>query len=239
MGIGPGWFNFFLDLCRAGDLKQGDAMLDIGASELFCEENPQSINDFLDFFGAPRYPEKELLRMADRAFAADLFRRAGFPYAALDYANFPEIIRLDLNTDSLPRRHRRRYRFVANSGTSEHILNQYNVFQVVHDAASEGAIMYHGVPGWGDYEHGIIGYSPKFFWALATANDYQIVKYWGWADSQVVPLKPEFMEQIAFPRAPMCERVWLHILLRKVNNRPFRGLNDPSFRAEATMPLRG
>src|SRR6202023_1740506 len=108
-----------------------------------------------------------------------------------------------LNKDPLPSAYHGAYQLIANSGTSEHILNQYNVFKVIHDAAAKGAVMYHGVPGWGDYEHGILGYSPKFFWALATANNYKIVKYWGWADNVIAPLKPEFLRQIEFPRAPM------------------------------------
>src|SRR5262249_26475042 len=128
------------------------------------------------------------------------------------------------------------HEFIANSGTSEHILNQYNVFKVIHDAAARGAIMYHGVPAWGDYEHGIISYSPKFFWALGEANSYEIIKYWGWTDDESHPLKDEFMRQIKFNKCPTAQRVWLHILLRKKNDEPFKGLNDPVFSSEATTP---
>ena len=82
MGIGPGWFNFFLDLCRTGNLKPGDAMLDIGASELFCADEPERLNEVLRHFGAPVYAPDELAAMANRGFAAGLFRRAGFRYLA-------------------------------------------------------------------------------------------------------------------------------------------------------------
>lgn len=236
MGIWPGWFDLFLDLCRKGDLKPGDAMLDVGASELFCADNPERLNEVLEHFGAPQYPPDELAIMANRAFAAGLFRRAGFRYAAIDYSKFPGVIRRDLNRRGLPWWHRGRYRFVVNSGTSEHILNQWNVFKVIHDACGTGGIMYHGVPGWGDYEHGIIEYSPKFFWALAAANDYEIIRFWGGSNAKSAPLKPDFVRQLEFSHAPMSEPVWLEILLRKKTSSPFRGLNDPAFSSLETVP---
>lgn len=238
MGINHEWFDILHLVCRANGFRPGEAMLDVGASELFCSDHPESINDMLRHFGAPPYPPDELAVMADRAFAAPLFRRAGFRYAAIDYANFPGVVRLDLNTDALPAEHHGAYRFVANSGTSEHILNQYNVFKVIHDACAVDGIMYHGVPGWGDYEHGIIEYSPKFFWELATANDYEIVRYWGTMSGAPVPLKSEFLRQIRFERTPVADQVWLHTLLRKRREAPFRALNDPAFNAEATSPAR-
>ncbi|HEV2187186.1 MAG TPA: hypothetical protein VGR70_08255 [Stellaceae bacterium] len=236
MSLNPGWLMWFMELCKTNGLTVDDAILDIGASELFCSDAPSSLNDFLSSLGARAYDDEELTRIADRSFAGDLFRRAGFRYDAVDYAKFPGIIRLDMNVDELPEKYHGRYKFINNSGTSEHILNQYNVFKIIHDAAAPGALMYHGVPGWGEYEHGIIGYSPKFFWALATANDYEIVRFWGWADNKPTPLKAEFMEQIAFTHSPIAERVWLHILLRKRTNAPFQGLNDPAFNSNWDKP---
>lgn len=240
MGISPGWFDFFLDLHRSGELKRGDSMLDIGASELFYSHKPEELNEVLTALGAEPYGKDELATMANRSFAAGLFRRAGFHYSAVDYADFPGIIRVDLNLESLPEEHFGKFQFVANSGTSEHILNQYNVFKVIHDAAAPGAFIYHGVPGWGEYEHGIIQYSPKFFWALATANDYEIRRYWGWSSVELEELRPDIMRQIDFPRnrPPRSERVWLHILFRKRGNAPFRGLNDPAFSSEWKEPDR-
>src|SRR5262249_46064366 len=117
-----------------------------------------------------------------------------------------------------------------------HILNQWNVFEVIHDACMVGGFMYHGVPGWGDYEHGIIEYSPKFFWALAEANDYEIVLFRAWASGVVEPLKPAFMQLIKFNSRPVAERVWFHIILRKRSARGFAGLYDPVFSPEATVP---
>lgn len=236
MGIVPSWFPIFHEAYARGGLKRGDAVLDIGASQLYCRDDPDALNRFLVAFDAPPYGRDELARMANEAFAADLFRRAGFRYAAIDYAAFPGVIRRDLNSQGLPWRHRGRYRFVANTGTSEHILNQYNVFKVMHDACAVGGIMYHGVPGWGEYEHGIVNYSPKLFWALAHDNRYEILRFWGWSDGQVAPLRSDFLREIYFATAPRSERIWLHLLLRKTSRRAFRGINDPTFLPAAVSP---
>jgi hypothetical protein len=236
VGINSDWLGLFLDIARSEGIASGDGMLDLGASELFCTDDPQRLNEVLAAFDAPLYTSDELARMSNRGFAGELFRRAGLRYAAIDYADFPGVIRLDLNSDPLPAEHHGRYRFISNAGTSEHILNQHNVFKVMHDAGAPGSIFYHGVPGWGDYEHGILQYSPKFFWALAAANDYELLRFWGWSDGNAVPPNASMMRNIEFASAPISEKVWLHVLLRKRSGRPFAGLNDPAFRREWRSP---
>jgi hypothetical protein len=228
MGINPGSVALLLHLARSGDLKRGDAILDIGASELYCADEPQRLNEFLAHFDAPTYSTVEAAKLADRSLAGGFFRRAGLRYDAIDFAGYPGVTRLDLNRDRLPDDLHGIYRIVMNFGTSEHILNQYNVFETIHDACAVGGIMHHGVPGWGDYQHGIISYSPKFFWALAKANDYEIIRYWGYAAPECRPLDPEFSAQIQFNSIPSANLVWLHILLRKRHPGNFAGLIDPS-----------
>jgi hypothetical protein len=236
MGISPGLLAFFSDLCRTRALRPGDAILDIGASELFCADEPQSLNDLLAAAGAAPLSDAELARMANRAFAGEFFRRAGFGYQAIDRDEYPDVIRLDLNSDALPIEHRSRYRLVTNSGTSEHILNQWNVFKVIHEAVALDGLMYHGVPGWGDYQHGIFQYAPKFFWALAKANGYDLLRFWGWADGQPAAIAPEILAGIQFTSAPVSERVWLHVLMRKSLDQPFAGLTDPAFDFDSGAP---
>jgi hypothetical protein len=236
MGISPGWLRLFIELADAKNFQKGDSFLDIGASELFCADDPNSINKFISHFGGKVYPADELAIVANRQYARDAFVRAGFRYSAIDYANFPDIIRLDLNVDSLPTTERGRYKFVSNAGTSEHILNQYNVFKVIHEATAPGGLMYHGVPSFGDFEHGVLNYNPKFFWSLATDNDYEIVKYDGWADSVAAPLREDFVEKLHFTNIPVTQKVWLQAVFRKIHDRPFRGLNDPAFNAAWSDP---
>jgi hypothetical protein len=234
MGISPNNLDVFAEFSARAGIGRGDSFLDVGVSELFCADDPDSINRFVAHFGGQSYPQDELARMANRGLAQHLMARCGLNYAAIDYADFPSVIRLDLNKDRLPVSHHGQYQLICNAGTSEHILHQYNVFEVIHDAASEGALMYHGVPAWGDFEHGVLHYSPRFFWALAKANQYEIVRFTGWAADKAITLPEEFLRQIPFNCLPHIQNAWLHVLLRKTVMAPFEGLNDPMFSASAT-----
>jgi hypothetical protein len=231
MGINPGWLRYFSELAEANYIVKGDNFLDIGTSELFCADDPASLNNFLVDFGSEPYPDQELKRMANRGFASELFLRAGLKYTSVDFTDYPHTIRLDLNWQSLPVEHWGRYKFVSNSGTSEHILNQFNVYEVIHNATAEGGLMYHGVPMGGEFSHGIFSYNPKFFWALATANHYEIVRFWGWSSSEMFTLSPEFIKQIHFDVPPRTNQHWLHIVFRRQTKEAFKGLIDPAFSA--------
>ncbi len=230
MGFNPGVLDFVTECSQEFGLPGHSAILDVGTSELFCADDAQSLNRFLVFFGAQPYPETELARMANRGFAADLLIRAGFHYTAIDFADLPHTTRLDLNYDDLPAEHYERYDFVLNSGTSEHILNQYNVFKVMHQATQVGGLMYHGVPMAGEFEHGIFTYNPKFFWALAEANEYQLLRIWGWASSESHALAESMQAEIPFNNRLMAHDAYLHVLLRRTSGRAFRGLVDPAFK---------
>jgi hypothetical protein len=65
--------------------------------------------------------------------------------------------------------------FVANFGTTEHVLNQFVVFSVMHDATRAGGFMIHFLPTAGFLYHGILNYNPKLFLLLAQANASRIM----------------------------------------------------------------
>ena len=145
-----------------------------------------------------------------------------------DIKPLPFAIPLDLNRDALPAAHIGRYDLVTNEGTSEHILNQWNVCQVMHDAAKPGGLIYHAVPLAGQFEHGILNYNPKFFWALEAANGYQILAYYGRAGAQET-MPESILAQIAFNAPPRASKSVICVLFRKADDRPFAGLMDPAF----------
>lgn len=234
MGMGPSFLDTFCSWVSGKIFSKNGSILDIGTSELFCSNDPSSLDRFCNFFGADKYSVQERDFMANRQFASSLLRRVGYNYASVDYANYSGIIRLDLNTQSLPSEHHGKYDIVLNCGTSEHIMNQLNVFKTMHDACAVDGVMYHGVPAWGEYEHGILNYNPKWFWSLASANKYEILKFVGNADSELFALNDGFMNQIEFNFKPLANRVWLSVILKKTCDEPFALLNDPAFSADAT-----
>jgi hypothetical protein len=227
MGIGAGQLSAYISWAARGWLKPGAAIFDLGAQQLARNITASDPNRFVTTFGGRPYSEDETPKPGD--FAGYLFERAGFRYASTDIQSLPFVIPLDLNLGGLPAAHIGRYDLVANNGTSEHIFNQWNVFKVAHDAAKAGGLMYHSVPMSGQFEHGIVNYNPKFFWALAEANGYEILTYEGWTGSEET-LPESFLPQIAFNAVPRALKCSISVLIRKTDDRPFAGLIDPAYR---------
>lgn len=111
--------------------------------------------------------------------------------------NGPDLRKLDLNEQGLPADLVGSFDFVTNIGTSEHILNQTNVFRVMHDAAKLNALMVHAVPCGGYTGHGLVTYNMKFFTLLCKANDYQCIDAWMSVDPAVGPMRPDVVDFIA------------------------------------------
>ena len=231
MGLSVGHLDFYLYWFDQGWLKPGASILDLGAQQLFCQEDPKRINEFVTRLGGAAYAPSEVERIADGTLAGPMLERAGFKYASIDHKPYPYSIVLDLNRERLPAEHRSRYQLVTNSGTSEHILNQWNVFEVMHDAAEPGGILYNAVPCCGYFEHGIINYNAKFWWALAEENGYRMLKHWLWFDKPMKAPPASFQESIEYEAALWQARDgWANVLLQKVDDRPFAGFTDPVFR---------
>jgi len=226
MGLSAGALAAYISFAERGWLNPGAAIFDLGAQQLASDINANIINRFVGAFGGMPYSEDETPKPGD--FAGHLFERAGFSYASTDIQPLPFVIPLDLNLSALPAAHVGRYDFVTNYGTSEHILNQWNVFKVAHDAAKPGGLMHHSVPMSGQFEHGIFSYNPKFFWALSEANGYQILSFIGDTGPDET-LPDSFLPQINFNAVPHGSNCTIIVLFRKPDDRPFAGLIDPAF----------
>jgi hypothetical protein len=229
MGVSVVWLDQFIEHAPLDGFKRGDAILDVGAQEFFCARDPAAINRFVEYFGGALYSRAELEDMANNGTPVrDTFLRAGLAYCAIDIISAPGVLQLDLDRDSLPAGYAGRFKFINNSGTTEHVINQLNAFKVIHDATAVGGIMYHAVP-LAHHQHGMISYSPKFFWSLATANNYDILRYTGWAAEEAEPIGPEYLRQIAFIGPVVLREVWQEIWLRRTSAAPFLGFRDPAF----------
>jgi hypothetical protein len=225
MGISPGMLELVISWAkRFGAIRPGVAVLDIGASQLFCEDDPGSLNRFLRHFGASPYAEDELSQMAKGAFAGTLFERAGFRYRAIDINPHPSTLRIDLNLGTLPFWHRRRYSLVLNCGTTEHVLNQYNAFRLIHDATAVGGLMYHGVPMAGDFSHGFISYHPKVFTKMQQVNEYELLDRWIWAAEERKDYQEVELAKVSSPFE--AQSAWVHFLLRKTSKEAFKTPTD-------------
>jgi hypothetical protein len=54
-------------------------------------------------------------------------------------------------------------------------MNQFNAFEVVHDATAVGGKIFHILPVTGHTDHGYVHYTSRFFFDLAEFNGYEIV----------------------------------------------------------------
>ncbi len=93
-------------------------------------------------------------------------------------ALYPQVHLFDLNVHDLSPDKQGTFDLIVNFGTTEHLMNQFNAYKVMHEAAKPGAYMFHQVPSTGYINHGYFCYNALMFKELAEANGYEIVDLW-------------------------------------------------------------
>lgn len=160
MDIGPQTVYFTTDpQIREFVANQGQAVSD---------EVLESEIKRLVYFSTPRPEERT-------TFFSEISDLTNIDYHSFDVCPGLKTDLLDLNFDRLPPEHANRYDVVINFGTTEHIFNQWNSFEIMHDATKVGGVMYHQLPMSAYLDHGYYCYTPLFFKELAEANGYEIV----------------------------------------------------------------
>lgn len=219
-------------------------VLDIGSSNLYGADEPGVLAFVRKFRSAVRETEPELAVFADRiakgslydsvkgglneAFAGEVLERCGVDYLSFDIARGYKTEILDLNRQSLPAKYKKTFDAVLNIGTTEHVLNQYNSFEVIHDATKVGGYIVHQLPVAGFTDHGYFVYTGRLFFDIAAANGYEIVDLWydGPAGNDELFTSIRSYEEY-FPQlkqisgsvpVPNCA---ITIILRKTQDRPF------------------
>jgi hypothetical protein len=122
-------------------------------------------------------PNSELTRIANLGHAKKMWEHMGYDYICVDTSSEIETLGLDLNFDDVPESKRGCSELVLNMGTTEHVANQIQAFKVIHDITAVGGLMYHNLPFQGYQTHGLINYTPKFFWMLCRSNEYEFLDF--------------------------------------------------------------
>ncbi len=91
---------------------------------------------------------------------------------AVDLQGTREAWKLDLN-EPLPVDVM--YDVVVNTGTTEHVFDQRQVFETIHDRTKPGGLMVHAFPVGGCKDHGFYTYSPCLLAELLLANGYWLL----------------------------------------------------------------
>lgn len=173
-----------LGLFGNGDIS----VLDIGSSNLYSA-SADGIQKFLASFGSPETGDF-VQRLAsgsaydpvsggiNGAFVGELLEKAGMQYHAIDIADGYRTTILDLNHQPAPPHFIGAYDLVLNFGTTEHLLNQYNAFKVMHDSTKVGGYIVNTLPCIGYFDHGYITYTPRCMFDLAGYNEYELIGFW-------------------------------------------------------------
>jgi hypothetical protein len=180
MGLNARFLQIMIWLREKEYVSPGAKVIEIGAQQLnneFLAATPD-IASLARLYGVPtpQLPhqagdgQRETLS-PDAPRAAPFYRALGFDYSCIDIDNDPGSIALDLNFDTIPETLAGKFNLVTNFGTTEHVINQFNAFKIIHDLAAPGAVILHELPTY-ILNHGFFGYQPSFFTRLASANEY-------------------------------------------------------------------
>jgi SAM-dependent methyltransferase len=167
-------------------LCPGSRVLDIGSQNLY-NATPAGILRLIDRLG-PKGGTSDLTQAAEKlsyfstprpgertAFVAELLSLTSVSYLGYDVCPAPQTEILDLNIERLPVDKRDRFDLVLNFGTTEHILNQLNSFEVMHDALKVGGVIFHQLPSVGWIDHGYFNYNALLVDDLVKTNDYEVL----------------------------------------------------------------
>jgi hypothetical protein len=182
--MGASTLPLLMALKRRGYIPNGSAVIEIGAQQLDnaflnAKKDIAATGRFFGITTAPPSfawagPRSDGNVLAGAPLAREFWTWLGLSYASIDIDGSPGSIPLDLNYDEVPTEFIGKYDVVTNFGTTEHVANQLQCFKIAHDLATPGGIMVHVLPASGDLNHGLVSYSPKFFWMLGRSNGYKI-----------------------------------------------------------------
>ncbi len=243
MGMNRRDLELLLMLRRNGHIPDRARVVELGAQQLSHDllASRELIKEFGETFkksGEPPLPQAqgeakfdgvEQLLDPDAPMARRMWLWLGLEYAAIDIDGTPDSIPLDLNFDGVPQAEMGKYDVVTNYGTTEHVANQMNALKIVHDLAAPEGIMIHNLPCQGNFNHGLLNYSPKFFWMLARSNEYRWL-YLDYVDSGIsYELPQNLMESVRPYQADIEQRMAAYrvsntalvVVLQKRRARPF------------------
>jgi len=180
MGLGLAYLDYLVDRQLLGPNAY---ILDIGSQNLY-NASPDAIVALVDRLGARR-SVRDTREAADRlsyfstprpgertAFVSELLDLTTVSYLGYDVCPSPGTQIFDLNIERLPASLRGCFDLVLNFGTTEHLVNQLNAFEVMHDAMRVGGVCLHQIPSLGWIDHGYVNYHGLMLDDLVRVNDY-------------------------------------------------------------------
>jgi len=201
MGLGPPEVELYRQLKIAGALEGVGEVIELGSQDFWCPQKNLVTALFKAFGRTVEDPSLLTTTNANQKPARLLYEGIGIKYNCVDVDGRFGTVVMDLNFDPVPSEQKSKYGLVTNHGTSEHILNQYNVFKAMHEFARVGGVFIHAVPFTVHLEHGFFNYQPNFFEALARYNSYETLGVWvcvDWQLASLIPWDPILLNFLSF-----------------------------------------
>lgn len=193
-------FELFMALRAGGELPERPSVLEIGESEWYGDIPTEALAEAVRNT-APGPQRTDLEQRLARILASDapqqswdlakLFYAAVLGYrkiSAIDLHGTPAALKLDLNQ---PVTLGEQFDILISGGTAEHVFNVFQFFRTCHELTRAGGLMVHSVPFLGWLEHGFYNFNPTFFWDLAQANGYTVVRL---AYTEIDPMRLIYLD---------------------------------------------
>ncbi len=226
MGIGQQIIKVYQDLFEKIDIKSVNKVCEIGRQNLTINKNIDDEIKFL-FHQFNRIPSQKILGIAPEdnwgVRAKIFYEELGLDYFSLDIDNEEKNedsktnLAIDINYEKLPKDHYSKYDLVTNFGTSEHIFNQLNFFEIMHQLTAVNGIMISEVPCMFGIDHGMYKYEPKFFTDIARSNAYNVLDFYLVPDPPNIDIY-KWDENVSITQ---CKNMCIIAILQKTNDKEF------------------
>src|SRR5258708_15107348 len=153
MGLGPPVIELYRQLKLQGALEGITEVMEIGPQDCWCPQKPVVIALCKAFGRIEVNPVLLNTTNAGQQPARLLYEALGIKYGCVDVDGRVGSVVMDLNFDEVPAAHKGKYGLVTNHGTSEHIINQYNVFKAMHKFPPPRGLFVTPVPFTVHFEH--------------------------------------------------------------------------------------
>tara|TARA_B110000438_G_C15746750_1_gene621089 strand:- start:31 stop:1005 length:975 start_codon:yes stop_codon:yes gene_type:complete len=182
MGLGHQAISLFDIFLENKELIDCKSVIEIGSQEIPEASQPYARN-ILD-----KYNKKT---KKGSISAKDFYHSLGFTeYNSIDADGKRGSLVFDMNEVLIDHyKFNKTYDLITNFGTTEHVFNQKNVFENIHNLAKKDGYLFHLLPFEGDFNHCYYNYHPKFFYDLAQHNNYQIKGFWYFSTRHTKVLK--------------------------------------------------
>ena len=134
MAYAPGILKSFAGYGVQGILNRGERVLELGAQELNPDVTAHEIREFISRFNPDHGESGSSFSDLCGGFVGRVYEQGGFEYRSIDMYDGYQTLMLDLNHENLPERYIGYFEFVTNFGTTEHLINQFHAFEIIHDA---------------------------------------------------------------------------------------------------------